>query len=904
MINNKQIIAYFPNWGTYNVNHQSLTVGMIPWEKVTMVYHAFFEIGPDWQLKSTDDWADYQKPFEHSEPGWDSNVLKGHIGEYKYYKGIYPNKKLLLSIGGYTKSYNFPQMAVDPQKRKTFIDSCIAFLKKYPFFDGLDIDWEYPQAQDKLNFTIFLKEVKQAYINNSMTDKLLTIAAPLGYQNIQNQDVSNYIQYVDLVNIMAYDVYGAWDNLTNHHSPLYNNPANPESNGPKFNIDAAVKLFMDAGVPVTKLCIGTPYYSRGWKNVDFTSAKGPNGLFANASGAPVGTWDEAYAPGGQWPWYQVKAFETNSEWEKYYDSIAKAPYLINRSKKYFLTYEDEDSLRAKCDYILAKNLAGIIIWEISGDNLTNKAAPMTKILWDRLIEAQGGEVPTIPPNKPSVSVDKQVNLDGVYNVKFTIGVQNTGTNFEIYENGVKVRMGVVTPNSPIQQEVFYQVSGKTPGSYVYKMVLSNLMASVESDTIIITVQTIQPPTTIPSPPIILLDEPNNTGTYNLNILLPPNNNATGLKIYENSILLKTETVTTSTVQQTYIAKFDNKSTGTYVYKAELFNSNGASASQLVTVNVKNPQQPGNTSLPSVPIVSHNNWQNNPNYTISSDMWWGVNATSISLYENNSLISTKTLIDNSPSAQHAEWNITGKPNGSYSYYVKADNINGSVMSDVITVNVTKGIGGTSPKPIAAIVTVDSTPNNGRYTITGQFPESSSANQYTLIENSKEVITGLLTPNKDKKDIIDIKAYTNKTSGTYVYKINVTNGVDTVSSDSLSVTVNASSTPTPTPQPSGNITMSFIIVSDWGTGANFSITMNNNTNTSIDRWTLEFDFDKTIGYTWDSTFTVAGGHYTFTNPSWGGPLPANGSFSFGGGCEGNVGSLKPRNIRLNGVVVQLS
>jgi|GEM_PF-4588038 len=37
----KNIIAYFPNWGIYNPAHQSMTVGMIPWDKITVINHAF-----------------------------------------------------------------------------------------------------------------------------------------------------------------------------------------------------------------------------------------------------------------------------------------------------------------------------------------------------------------------------------------------------------------------------------------------------------------------------------------------------------------------------------------------------------------------------------------------------------------------------------------------------------------------------------------------------------------------------------------------------------------------------------------------------------------------------------------------------------------------------------------------
>ncbi|MFR2301858.1 MAG: glycosyl hydrolase family 18 protein, partial [Clostridium paraputrificum] len=134
---NKNIIMYFPNWGVYSESHNNLTVGDIPWDRVTVINHAFFTVSKDFKLESTDKDADFEKSFPNSE-GWDQGQLRGHIGEYKYYKSKYPNVKVLISVGGWTRGENFHDMAKTKENRKIFIDSIIDFLKKYPFIDGID----------------------------------------------------------------------------------------------------------------------------------------------------------------------------------------------------------------------------------------------------------------------------------------------------------------------------------------------------------------------------------------------------------------------------------------------------------------------------------------------------------------------------------------------------------------------------------------------------------------------------------------------------------------------------------------------------------------------------------------------------------------------------------------------
>ncbi len=397
----KNIIAYFPNWGIYNAAHKNMTIGMLPWDKVTVVNHAFFEVDSSFQLASTDTYADFDKSMEHSE-GWETGQLRGHFGEYKYYKSIYPNVKILVSIGGWTRGNNYHDMAKTAEGRATFINSLIEFLDEYPFIDGFDIDWEYPGIdreadpndeydrgcpggpEDKENFTLLLKEIREAYNNTGHSDKILTIAAPAGYDKLELTEPDKYEQYLDWINVMTYDFHGAWETTTGHHAGIYANPDDTAASTPvdikgRYNTDAAMRNFTEIyGVPASKLNVGTPYYSRGWKGV----TGGTNGMYGTATGAATGSWDNPNSPGGQYPYFTLKQMENTGGYIKYRDdTYAKTPWLYNESTGVLLSYEDTTSLSARCDFINSNGYGGLVIWEISGDT---DDFEMTSLAQDKL----------------------------------------------------------------------------------------------------------------------------------------------------------------------------------------------------------------------------------------------------------------------------------------------------------------------------------------------------------------------------------------------------------------------------------------------------------------------------------------------------------------------------------------
>lgn len=107
----------------------------------------------------------------------------------------------------------FSDMAMNKENRSKFIKSLINFMDNYGF-DGADIDWEYPGAEDRggrpedtENFVQLCKEMKAAFGRRYG----LSVTLPASFWYLRHFDVAGMEPHVDWLNIMTYDVHGVWD---------------------------------------------------------------------------------------------------------------------------------------------------------------------------------------------------------------------------------------------------------------------------------------------------------------------------------------------------------------------------------------------------------------------------------------------------------------------------------------------------------------------------------------------------------------------------------------------------------------------------------------------------------------------------------------------------------------------
>jgi chitinase len=273
-----------------------------------------------------------------------------------------PSLRILISVGGWSGSAAFSDVALTPQSRAAFIQSALEFLKSYDL-DGLDVDWEYPglpgagsrfRKEDKRNFTLLLKELRERFTDASAQTHrhlLLTIAAGAFDDYISHTEMAQVQKFVDAINLMAFDYYEAGvDAVTGNHAPLFTDPADPK----KDSADATVRAFEAAGVPAAKIILGVPFYGRMWQNVPNVN----HGLFQQ--GKP--------APNGEPSYSVIKATMLDHGFTRYWDAKSNAPYLYSAEKQIFLSYEDPESLAAKGNYVLTHKLGGIMFWTYFNDS--------------------------------------------------------------------------------------------------------------------------------------------------------------------------------------------------------------------------------------------------------------------------------------------------------------------------------------------------------------------------------------------------------------------------------------------------------------------------------------------------------------------------------------------------------
>ncbi|MGL6186372.1 MAG: glycosyl hydrolase family 18 protein [Clostridium chrysemydis] len=406
----KRNVMYYGDWSIWGGEEQFYPKD-IPADQLTHLNFAFMDFDANGNLIFTDKGAAVEAPVGMDGVTWgDANA--GLLAAFQELKAKNPNLKIGISLGGWSKSGDFSEVAASPEKTKNLVNNVLNFIR-YTNMDFVDLDWEYPcsvraadkvdnqndegtpnsKPEDKENYIKLLQAFRTALDTQEKSlgkEYELSVALPAPIARVdEGIDVDALFNVVDFANIMTYDMRGAWDPITGHQTGLYSNPNDPYK-GKGLSVDESVNYLIKKGAEPEKIVVGAAYYTRGWEkstgeDVDKTNP----GLFKevqkvnqDADRTPTAGANN-YAPvkdgdggrrGGVWPYRKLaelkKAYPGLKE---YWDDTAKAPYLYDSSTGAFFTYDNVKSIGEKTNYVNQKNLGGMIAWMASQDAPINNS---------------------------------------------------------------------------------------------------------------------------------------------------------------------------------------------------------------------------------------------------------------------------------------------------------------------------------------------------------------------------------------------------------------------------------------------------------------------------------------------------------------------------------------------------
>ena len=357
----KKVLAYFVDWGIYQRNYHVKNIDTSGTaSKIQYINYAFGNV-TNGQCVMGDSYAATDRFYSAAESvdgqadSWDTGALRGNFNQLRKLKQKYPHIKILWSFGGWTFSGGFGQAAQNPT---AFANSCYNLVEDPRWadvFDGIDIDWEYPNACgetcDSSGFAAFrnlMAALRARFGQNYLITAAITADGTNGGK-IDAADYAGAAQYVDWYNVMTYDYFGAWPGAkqgpTAPHSPLTSYNGIPQ---PGFYADAAIQKLKGKGIPANKLLLGIGFYGRGWTGV---TQSAPGG---SATDAAPGSYEDGIED------YKVLKTRCPST-----GTIAGTAYAHCGTQ--WWSYDTPSTITGKMTYAKNQGLGGSFVWELSGD---------------------------------------------------------------------------------------------------------------------------------------------------------------------------------------------------------------------------------------------------------------------------------------------------------------------------------------------------------------------------------------------------------------------------------------------------------------------------------------------------------------------------------------------------------
>ena len=285
--------------------------------------------------------------FAFPEPGGGvvgmQQYIDGDLIASAHAKGV----RVVASLGG--AAANFIDATAAPAARAKTVADLAALCGDYGY-DGIDLDWEFPEASTMGTFVSFIQDLSEA---------LHAIRADLTVSAVVSPSVDRLkllpdatLESLSWIGVETYDYAGGWSTTAGYVAPLY--PTVGEDGG---SVSGTLSYMVGTrGLTPSKIFIGLPFY--GYE----------------LNGTKVG--DVLVNPSTQLDYRDIVPMIGVDGWTQAWDSTAEVPYLTRAANPGFVTYEDAQSVQAKCAYAKSLGLGGAIVWHIGADTMPDGSNPL------------------------------------------------------------------------------------------------------------------------------------------------------------------------------------------------------------------------------------------------------------------------------------------------------------------------------------------------------------------------------------------------------------------------------------------------------------------------------------------------------------------------------------------------
>jgi len=286
--------------------------------------------------------------------------------------------QILLSLGGWGWDKQFASIVSRPETLDRYVTSVLKLVEDYDY-DGLDLDWEYPDTQEEIAGFERLSRLFRKQLDELGQKKgrrlLLTMAAAANPPTLKWLTNEVLLETMDWVNVMTYDFAGDWTSYAGHHSPLFASSKQP---GTPRSTELSLKYLLERGMPANRLAVGLPLYGKGFGVAEpYASTK-----TAAKGGVPRGG-----------DYRNIARLLKEEGWKRTWDDETKNPWATAPGGAAVIGYDDAESISLKTAWAVQQGFRGVFFWQIGGDLLPDGTNPLQEAAREKLDQA--------PPAKPA-----------------------------------------------------------------------------------------------------------------------------------------------------------------------------------------------------------------------------------------------------------------------------------------------------------------------------------------------------------------------------------------------------------------------------------------------------------------------------------------------------------------------